>query len=55
MAWFRKDSEQEKPEEAEEYNFDFSVLWQDEVQSSFMQYIPHVVEVLLLIWILIKM
>lgn len=51
MALFRKDSEPQN----EEYDFDFSVLWQDEEQSNLLQYLPHVVTIVLLIWILIKM
>lgn len=53
MAFFRKDTET-KNEDADEYDFDFSVLWQDEEQSSLLQYLPAVVQIVLLIWILIK-
>lgn len=54
MAFFRRETPETKPEDAEEYNFDFSVLWEDQEQSSLLQYLPTVIEIVLLIWILIK-
>lgn len=57
MPLFGRDSQpKEQPKlEDEIFDFPFEVLWQDEVQSNFLQYIPHVVEIVLLVWLLIKL
>ena len=56
MALFRRSSEEKKdnPEYEEIFEFPFEVLWQDEQPSNFLQYLPHIVQIVLLIWILIK-
>ena len=52
MSIFRRNSEDVK--ENEEHDFDFSVLWQDEEASNWLAYIPHIIEIVLLIWLITK-
>lgn len=57
MSIFRRDSEPKtdiEKQEEEIFEFPFHVLWLDEEPSSFLQYIPQVIMIILLIWILVK-
>jgi len=60
MAFFRRDSEKQLDKrEDREYDdpaleFPFHVLWEDEEGSNFVQYIFPIIQIILLIWILIK-
>lgn len=59
MNIFGRDSQEIEKSPLEEerdeiFEFPFSVLWQDEEQSSLLQYLPAVIQIVLLIWVLIK-
>lgn len=56
MSIFGRSPKDIKPEEVEDeaVEFPFQVLWQDEEQSNLIQYLLPAIQIILLVWILIK-
>ena len=54
MAFFRRSTETKTAVEQQQdeiMEFPFEVLWQDEQQGGFLQYVPHIIEILILLYI----
>lgn len=56
MSIFSRDKKKPQSDpNSDEYNFDFSVLWQDEEESKLLSYILPVIIIILQVWVLIKL
>ena len=58
MFGFGKDNQKEQENEneliGEDFNINFSPLWEDEPTSTILPYVFSIIQIILLIWVLIK-
>ena len=56
MLGFGKDNQKEQENEliGEDFNINFSPLWEDEPASTILPYVFSIIQIILLIWVLIK-